>query len=445
MKYLRYIINIVIPGLGLMALIVLSNPVNARAQDPEKLTLSQAIQNAVNNAPLIKEAQDQVSIASAKADEMESAFLPHAAISLNYNRIGPTPFISIPVMANEKFYIATPNNFNENVGVQYLIYDFNKRKETLKLLRSNEVTETEKINMIRNQLSYETAQIYFSILYLDSSVKVMDQQIMDLEDHLLVARKLVATGSAIGLDTISTRVRLTALQNAKAGIINQKKKASVVLASLMDFPKEREFELDGELEKAPNQYKLDTIIQEAYLQREELKLNDLVKQTASLHKAVIEKSNMPTLSAFGVAGLKNGYPDNLTKMKANYVLGFTADIPVFDGFLKKSKLKTADWQIQSITDHADVLQQKISTEVQNALLDYRNSKIQLQTALEETTQAEAARDQAKGLYESGSITNTTLLDTETALARANLKYTYQLFQLTLTHYNLLEAKGEKIW
>jgi outer membrane protein len=326
-----------------------------------------------------------------------------------------------------------------------LIYDFNKRKETLKLLRSNEVTEAEKINMIRNQLSYETAQIYFSILYLNSSVKVMDQQIMDLEDHLMVARKLVATGSAIGLDTISTRVRLTALQNAKSGIINQKKKASVVLASLMNYPKERRFELDGKLEITSNQYKLDTLIQEAYLQREELKLNDLVKQTAALHKAVVEKSNMPTLSAFGIAGLKNGYPDNLTKMKANYVLGLTADIPIFDGFLKKSKLKTADWQIKSITDHADVLQQKISTEVQNTLLDYRNSKIQLKTALEETTQAEAARDQAKGLYESGSITNTTLLDTETDLARANLKYTYQLYQLTLTYYNLLQAKGEKIW
>jgi outer membrane protein len=445
MKYIRKIINILIPGLAMMVMMMFLNPLNARAQDPEKLTLSQAIQNAVNNTPLIIEAQDQVSIASAKADEMESAFLPHASISLNYSRIGPTPFISIPVMNDEKFYIATPDNFNENVGVQYLIYDFNKRKETLKLLRSNEVTEAEKINMIRNQLSYETAQIYFSILYLNSSVKVMDQQIMDLEDHLMVARKLVATGSAIGLDTISTRVRLTALQNAKSGIINQKKKASVVLASLMNYPKERRFELDGKLEITSNQYKLDTLIQEAYLQREELKLNDLVKQTAALHKAVVEKSNMPTLSAFGIAGLKNGYPDNLTKMKANYVLGLTADIPIFDGFLKKSKLKTADWQIKSITDHADVLQQKISTEVQNTLLDYRNSKIQLKTALEETTQAEAARDQAKGLYESGSITNTTLLDTETDLARANLKYTYQLYQLTLTYYNLLQAKGEKIW
>jgi len=442
MKYPRKIINIIIPGLAMTAMTVLSNPVNALAQDPEKLTLSQAIQNAVNNTPLIIEAQDQVSIASAKADELESAFLPHAAISLNYNRIGPTPFISIPVMNDEKFYIATPDNFNENVGVQYLIYDFNKRKEMLKLLRSNEVTEAEKINMIRDQLSYETAQIYFSILYLDSSVKVMDQQIKDLEEHLMVAKKLVETGSAIGLDTLSTRVRLTALQNAKAGIINEMEKASVVLASLMNFPREREFELDGKLEIIPDQYTLDTLIQEAYLQREELKLNDLVKQTAALHKAVVEKSNMPTLSAFGVAGVKNGYPDNLTRMKANYVLGLTADIPVFDGF---SKLKTADWQIQSITDHADVLQQQISTEVQNTLLDYRNSKIQLKTAIEETTQAEAARDQARGLYESGSITNTTLLDTETSLARANLKYTYQLYQLTLTHYKLLQAKGEKIW
>jgi outer membrane protein len=445
MKYMSNIIKILISGLAMIALVVLLNPIYAQAQEPVSLTLSQAIQNAVNNKPLINEAQDQVSIASAKADELKSAFLPYAAVSLNYNRIGPTPFISIPVMANEKFYIATPDNFNEYVGVQYLIYDFNKRKETLKLLHSSEVTEAEKINIIRNQLSYETAQMFFSILYLDASVKVMDQQIRDLEEHLMVAKKLVATGSAIGLDTISTSVRLTAMQNAKADIVNQKKKASVILGSLMNFPIEKEFELEGKLEMTSNQYQLDTLIEDAYRQREELKLNNLVEQTAAMSKAVIEKSNLPTLRAFGTAGIKNGYPDDLTRMKANYVLGLTADIPVFDGFLKKSKLKTADFQIRSITDHADVLQQKICTEVQNALLDYRNNKVQLKTALEETAQAEAAMEQAKGLYESGSITNTTLLDTETALAQARLKYSYQLFQLTLSHYKLLQAEGEKIW
>ena len=273
----------------------------------------------------------------------------------------------------------------------------------------------------------------------------MDQQIKDLEEHLFVAKKLVATGSAVGLDTISTSVRLTALQNAKADIINQNKKASVILSSLMNFPRDQEFELDGKLEITSNEYKLDSLIKDAFLQREELKLNSLVKQTATLEKAVIEKSNMPTLSAFGTAGVKNGYPDNLTRMKSNYVLGLSADIPVFDGHLKESKLKTADWQIRSITDHADVLEQKIRTEVENALLDYRNNQVQLKTAMEEIMQAEAAVKQAKGLYESGSITNITLLDTETDLVQAKLKYSSQLYQLTLSHYKLLQAEGEKIW
>ncbi len=445
MTYFQNIIRNFFSGLAFMAMLVQSMPAYSQSMEPVKLKLSQAIQYAVNNKPLIDEAQDQVSIASAKADELKSSFLPQVAVSLNYNLIGPTPFISIPAMSSEKFYIATPNNFNEYIGVQYLIYDFNKRKETLKLLRSNEVTESEKINVIRDQLAYETAQVYFSILYLNMSIEVMDQQIKDLEEHLFVAKKLVVTGSAVGLDTLSTSVRLTALQNAKADILNQNKKASVVLSSLMNFPKNEEFELEGKLELTSKEYKLDSLINDAFLQREELKLNNLVKQTATLDKAVIGKSNMPTLSAFGTAGVKNGYPDNLTRMKPNYVLGLSADIPVFDGHLKESKLKTADWQIRSVTDHAAVLEQKIRTEVENAFLDYRNNEVQLKTALEEIMQAEAALKQAKGLYESGSITNTTLLDTETDLVQARLKYSYQLYQLTLSHYKLLQAEGEKIW
>ncbi|MBK5246679.1 MAG: TolC family protein [Peptostreptococcaceae bacterium] len=445
MKYIHNIIKIFISGMTLVALAVLSNPVSAQTAQPLKLSLSQAIHFAINNEPLIKEAEDQVAIAKSKADEMNSSFLPHAAVSLNYDLIGPTPYLQVPLLSDGKFYMATPNNFNEYLGVNYLIYDFDQRKETLKLLQSNEVTESEKINLIRNQLAYQTAEVYFSMLYLQKSVDVMDQQIEDLEEHLSVARKMIATGSAIGLDTLNTSVRLTALQNDKMNVINQRKKAAVLLGSLMNFPKEKKFHVDGNLEEPAIRYSLDSLINSAYMQREELKLNKLYTRTASLNKAVIEKSNMPVLSFNSSFGVKNGYPDNLTRIRANYVLGLTANIPVFDGFLRKSKLTTADWQIQSTVDHATVLEQKISTEVERALLDYRNNKVQLKTALEEISLAQAAIDQAKGLYQSGSITNTTLLDTETALARAKLKYSYQLFQLTLSHYKLLQAEGEKIW
>ncbi len=445
MKCIHNIIKIFISGLALMALVMVSNPVCAQTAPPLKLSLSQAIHFAINNEPLIKEAQDQVAIAKSRADEMNSSFLPHAAVNLNYDLIGPTPFIQMSFSGSAKFYMATPNNFNEYLGVNYLIYDFDQRKEALKLLQSNEITESEKINLIRNQLAFQTAEIYFSMLYLQRSVKVVDQQINDLEEHLSVAKKMVATGSAIGLDTLNTSVRLTSLQNEKINVINQRKKAAVLLGSLMNFPKWKKFYIDGNLEKSAMRYSLDSLISNAYMQREELKLNKLYTKTASLNKAVIEKSNMPVLSFVSSFGIKNGYPDNLPRLRSNYVLGLTAHIPVFDGFLRKSKLTTADWQIQSTVDHGTVLEQKISTEVERALLDYRNNKVQLKTALEEISQAQAAINQAKGLYQSGSITNTTLLDTETTLAHAKLKYSYQLFQLTLSHYKLLQAEGEKIW
>ncbi|MBE0649757.1 MAG: TolC family protein [Bacteroidales bacterium] len=443
MKYIHKIIKISVFGLATIAFMALSNPLVAQTQEPMKLTLSQAIHYAVNNEPLIKEAQDQVAIAKAKADEMNSSFLPHAAVSLNYDFVKPSPVISMPGLGS--FDMAPVHNFNEYLGVSYLIYDFNQRKETLKLLQSNEVTEAEKINLIRNQLAYQTSEVYFSILYLKRSIDVMNQQISDLEEHLTVAKKLVETGSAIALDTLNTSVRLTALKNEKVDIINQKKKAGVLLASLMNFPKDKEFNIDGNLEKPSTSYSLDSLINNAYAQREELKLNKLYMRTATLNKAVIEKSNMPVLSFNSSFGFKNGYIGHLYRMRGNYVLGLNASIPVFDGFLKKSKLTTADWQIQSTVDHGTALEHNIRTEVERALLDYSNSQVQLKTAREEITQAKAAINQAKGLYESGSITNTTLLDTETALAQAELKYSYQLFQLTINHYKLLQAEGQKIW
>lgn len=412
----------------------------------EGLSLSKAIELAVNNQPLIKEAEDRVSIAKAKTDELQSSFYPQVNAQLNYNFIGPLPYIQLPFAGAGDFYMAAHSNYDENVAVNYLVYDFDRRKETLKLLQSSQTTESEKIKMIRDQLAYQTASVFYTMLYLKKNIEVMNQQIQDLNEHNSVARKLVLTGSATGLDTLTTNVKLIAFTNQKVNEENQLRKTEVVLRSLMnDTTRSGAINLMGDLQIINQEYTPDSLISEAYVQREELIMNKLVVNTVRLQKGIIAKSNMPVLDAHGNFGFKNGYPDNLTRLRANYVVGLSAAILVFDGHLLKSKLKTADWNIETTEDHASVLRQNIRTEVEQALLDYNNNRVQLKTAEEEIAQAEAAIKQAKGLYESGSITNTTLLDTETSLDQAQLKYTYQLYLLTLSHYKLMQSIGEKIW
>jgi len=416
------------------------------AQNQAKvITLEQAIKMAVTNHPLIKEARSQVAVAKAKTAEENSAFYPTAAVNLVYTRISPVPFIKLPFPGGGEFHMAPANNYNESLGVQYLIYDFKRRKDLVKLLQSNEVTEEEKINVIKNQLAYQTAEIYYTLVYLQKSVGVLNKQIKDLKVHLEVAKKMVATGAAIGLDTLNTKVRVITLENQKQSLYNQWQKTAVVLKSLMNIPAKTQVKIKGNFPVIPAKYSVDSLVQTAFQHREELKLNHLANRTLNIQKQIISKSMLPILRFQGEAGFKNGYPDNLNKLKPNFAAGITATIPIFNGYLRRSKLLTANMQIESLHEENNVLKHNIRTSVHTSLLDYENNLIQIKSALAEMNLAKAALKQAKGLYRSGSITNTTLLDNETAVSAAKMKYITDLFKITLSHLKLLQATGQRIW
>ncbi|MBN2638968.1 MAG: TolC family protein [Bacteroidales bacterium] len=413
-----------------------------KAQTVETVTLHQAIQQTVNNHPLIKEAKNKVAIAQSQTEQQKTSLLPTVAANLSYTQVGPIPKVEFNGIS---FALGTPYNIDENIAVDYVIYDFDRRKDMIKVLQSTEATEAEKINVVKNSLAYETAKVYFSLIYLQKSITVINQEISDMEEHFSVAQKRVKTGTATGLDTLNTGVQLSVLQNQKLSIENQWNKTAVLLKSLMGLPIQSTINVDGNLEHSIQIYQVDTLIRRAYNLREELRINNLVLNTERLQKTLAEKTDMPVLAVHGSTGIKNGYPNNMLTPKVNYIVGLAAKIPIFDGHMRKLKINTANLNIESVIDHSTVLERNISTEVQTALLDYQNNKIQLKSAQQEIVQAQAALNQAKGLYKTGAITNTTLMDTETALSQARLKYTYQKYQLTLSHYKLLESTGQKIW
>jgi len=126
-------------------------------------------------------------------------------------------------------------------------------------------------------------------------------------------------------------------------------------------------------------------------------------------------------------------------------VGVAASIPIYNGKLKKLKTNTASLNIESSLKHANVLKNEIKTDVEKTLLDYQNNFILLNSAKKEIEMANAAYEQAKKLYKTGVITNTTLLDTQTSVAEARLKQTFQQYQLIVSQYALMQATGTRIW
>jgi outer membrane protein TolC len=190
---------------------------------------------------------------------------------------------------------------------------------------------------------------------------------------------------------------------------------------------------------------LDSLIAVAFANREEIKLTRIGEQAANIQKNIAKLSKMPTLSAIGSYGIKNGYPDALYKMRSNWLLGVEANIPIFDGYMKKAKVETATWNVHAVQNHLDALRKTISREVQQAESNLLSSQKQLKMAREEIISAQAAVKQARVQYKSGYVTNLSLLDAETSLTRARLSFVAGLYKITLNKYRLMEAMGLRIW
>lgn len=409
------------------------------------LSLSKAINLATNNQPLLREAEDYVKVAQGRIKQSESSKYPQISAALSFDYMGPIPSIVIPFGPGGRFDLAPAYNYNEHINVKYLIFDFNRRNEWINLLKSNRLAEQEKINMLKNRLAYRTVQAFYSVLFLRKSLKVKDEQMKDLLHHLATAKKLVETGSAISLDTLTTHVRVTAIENQKAGIENMLLQNEIVLKSLLNLNNDASIHLTGGFVKSVPKMPLDSLIAVAFANREEIKLTKIGVQAANIQKNIAKLSSMPTLSAIGSYGLKNGYPDALYKLRSNWLLGVAANIPIFDGYMKKAKMETANWNAHAVENHLDVLKKTISREVQQAETELLSSQKQMKLAGEEIISAQAAVKQASVQYKSGYVTNLSLLDAETSLTRARLSYVAGLYKITLNKYRLMETMGLRIW
>lgn len=419
------------------------NSSNAQSTQLDSITIEKAIQLTLSNQPLIKEAEDYLNAAGSKIEEQKSFNYPRVDANLSYTFIAPIPSIQIPFGGN--FDLVPSNNYNANISIGYLLFDFQRREKIIDLLRSNKAAEAKKIYLIKKQLVYSTVQTFYSILFLKKSIVVKSEQIADLKKHIEIAKKLTESGSATGLDTLISKVRLAGVLTQKIKIQNSLKKTEAVLQTLFNFPSDKSLILSGDFSDESMNASPDSLVDLAYSDRMELQLAKQYENTAIIQKNVAKLTDIPKVSLFGSYGLKNGYPSNLDVLHGNWTLGVSAQMPLFNGFLKKAKIETSDWQIKAAQDHINALKKNIRTEVKQAYFDFQSSRKKLKTVSTEIVEAKSALEQAKVQYKNGAIINLTLLDAQTSLTESELNYAAALYEVTIYRYKLMEALGQKIW
>ncbi len=411
-------------------------------QSEKPLTLNEAIQLTINNYPLIKQQQERLKAVDYRIEQQKSYFYPDVQGRASYTRIGPLPSFNF---GGEALVLAPANNYDLNVVLNEQLYDFGKRSASVDVAASYKQSASDNVELVKSNLSYQTLQTFYSILFIEKGIAVKDTQIAALNAHLGVTNKRVESGSATDYDALSTQVRISRAQSEKIELQNQLKQQEIALRQLLGKSQDTSLTVSGDFSAPARVNSIDSLVNIAFQKRPDLKLAEDELNTLHLQENLAGLGDMPSLNAALSYGIKNGYEPNLDALRGNWAASFSVRVPIFNGFLTRYKESEAKVNSNVSELNISTIKRNIISSVQQAATGLNSNLEQLNTTLTQVNFAKQTVLRAESRYNSGVGTNLDLLDAETSLAEAKFFYLQDLYKSILAAYQLKKAVGDVIY
>ncbi len=407
----------------------------------EPLTVGKAVELALKNYPTIKQSFSDRDAAAARLRQKFAACWPSLEIEGVYARVEPDPTLAFGPLGTLQLY--PEDNYDFHIGLSYTLLDLGRTGSQIDL--SNEMLSQAQnaVELSKTMLSYQTIQLFYSVLFLSQQSDVQQKEIDSLTEYMSQTRKKVSFGSATDFDALTIQVKLEESKNAKADLDNAFKK------TFLQFKKNIGAVSDPKLEGKFFQDKLNidenSLIAKALVSRPECVMTKQGEQIARAQLSVANNSDNPALFVGGTFGYKNGFLMDIYTLQNNWVLTAGVKIPLFDGGRTAGMEAEARSSLASAEFKSMDVEESVKTEVRQAISDVNTGYEKLRAAGLHVKLAEEAMSQANVRFDNGVITNLDLINSETSLARARLFFSQAQYAYVMSVFSLKRAAGVKIW
>ncbi len=420
----------------------LASPLFSGADEPESLSVEEAVKLVLAHNHSLQEAADAVAIFQAKVEQSRSGLFPNVRADLSYTRLGPLSEISIPGLGSFELYPA--NNYDMHAALRQNLYDFNRTREGINLARSQIRTVEDRWLLLKRDLEYQTAQLFYTILLLRENIRVKEEHIRMLNEHLEISRRKVQSGTATELEVLTTQVRVVTAQSQELNLENTLAKEVIALQRLIGRPEKKALQLRGELSYQALALNAAELVASAWQKRPEMRAVKDIRQSAAIQFHLAGLHDRPALNLDLLAGTRNGYFPDLNQLKLNFVLSVQADIPIFNGNLTRYLKAEARANLKTIEDRSREIEEMIRAEVLQAVSDVQTGEKELQLVEVNIEQARKAREFAKARYQAGTVTNLDLIDAEEAYSEAEWVKLQALYKCVISQLALQRAVGNNL-
>jgi len=410
----------------------------------DSLTLSGILSTVITNYPALKKAEKELMAADAKIDLTKTAYLPDVSFSTSYNRIGPVSSITL---GKDKMKLYPEDMYNATFSVNQNLYDFGKTSKNLALDEKSKKLVQLTVDQAKQQVSMAVMGTYYTISFLQEAIQIKDDQLNTLNEHLQFVQKKAATGSATQYDIMTTKVRMSVIENQKTDLQTALQIQISQLNSYLGKPQSNPILLKKDLQIQQMIPSVDSLCNVAFANRNELKMA-LQKESISKSRLnVIKVQNNPSLNFVANGGFKNGYLNSSFEDvgKLNFAVGVGLKVPLFDANRSKYTKIQANAYFEENQQETELMRRSITNEIvesranaEAALKKVKQSELQLQQALQAYNLAEVS-------YKAGAVTNLDLLDSNTSVSESKLVLFKTKIDYTVYLQRLKIALGEQIY
>ncbi|MEI6276009.1 MAG: TolC family protein [Prolixibacteraceae bacterium] len=409
----------------------------------DSLELKPLINKVIQTYPTVQQANEALNAADLRIALARSAYLPNAAVAGSFAHIGPVPSLTIPDLGT--LSLAPANNINAALNINQTISDFGKTRKNIEFEEKSKELSTISVEQIKQRLSLLSIGCYYNLLYFQEAIAIKDEQLSTLKVHLKNVEKQVETGSATQYEILSTKVRISTVESQKTDVITALNFQNSLLNMLLGDPTTTEHRVRNVLHSDLVPFSEDSLIGVALNNRNEMKLAEKKIVVSQAYQDLVKMHENPVISAFASGGWKNGYIPALERPRANYAIGLSLLIPIYDASRTKLNTRLAGSVILSNRFDLDLAKRTITTEVLESINNLKAAISKSQLFELQFSQAKKALELADLKYKSGTLTNLDLLGVENAESESRLQYLKARIDRVVSAYKVKAALGMNLY
>ena len=396
-----------------------------------------------------KQPRKRIQGAEFKKKQAQTGFLPKLSTQYSYYYINTPQTVTIPAQNNglipeSTLTLGSQNNYAFYAILEQPVFTGLALTRTYELAKLGLDVSRIKFEQERVTLAYKVKEAYWNILKSQKIRSVAQQTVLQITDHVRVAKDFYAVGLIPLNDLLKSQVQLA---DAQQNLVRAENSVLLALANfntLLRFPLEKETKIQDILKYNPFVDSLETCQAEALQKRPEIKETETQLEIAGKNIQLAQSEYYPQVFLQS-RYIKQG--DTPAVSGSLFVQADSWDVTAAlkwtfwewgrTRYLVQEKISQREQVKEALTQIKDL----IRLEVKEAYLSLREAEKNIGVAEKTIEQAEENFRISQVRYREQVSTSLEVLDAQTLLAQAKNNAYQALYAYNLSQSRLTRAMG----